>query len=197
MILSWTLVVAKKRTGTEKRVAWSIHPLSRCSTRCWLTWRATPVENLYRSAQLIRLAWPLQFAFSGALLFGLLLDANKPVMPEARQSDLSRLTNTEMKRINIESSYALARWMENDAIRITGGGTTRLLGAAQRLLPLPQKSVKRAKAFLPIAGLAYQEVAQVVLDSRLDSPLGQEAISEAGKGPISGFGECSHQCCLA
>lgn len=113
---------------------------------------------------------------------GLLLDANKPVMPEARQSDLSRLTNTEMKRINIESSYALARWIEimhSDY----WGRYIRLLGAAQRLLPLPQKSVKRAKAFLPIAGLAYQEVAQVVLDSRLDSPLGQEAISEAGEAP--------------
>jgi hypothetical protein len=110
------------------------------------------------------------------------LDPEKPVMPEVKVEGLSRLANSEMKRINIESSYALARWIEimNTDYR---GRYQRLLAAAQRLLPLPPKSLKRAVDFRSLLALASPTLAQMVLDARLNSQGGQDALQAVHEAP--------------
>jgi len=41
-----------------------------------------------------------------------LADRNKPLWPQARQEGLSRIADSEMARINIEASAALAQWID-------------------------------------------------------------------------------------
>jgi len=63
------------------------------------------------------------------------------------------------------------------------GRYQRLLAAAQRLLPLPPKSLKRTEKFRSLRALASPTLAQMVLDARLDSQGGQEALQAVREAP--------------
>ena len=64
-----------------------------------------------------------------------LLDRNKPVWPEVQSTSSSRISDEEMARINIESSAALAEWI--DIYRADPGGRqyTQLVDRAVYYLP--------------------------------------------------------------
>jgi hypothetical protein len=69
-----------------------------------------------------------------------LLDHDKPVWPEVDSPSTSRISDEEMARINIESSAALAEWI--DIYRTDRGGLTyeHLVNRAVAYLPMPRKS---------------------------------------------------------
>lgn len=101
-----------------------------------------------------------------------LLDHSKPVSAEAKDPQRSRIANTEMARINIESSAALAQWI--DIMRGDWDRYRDLMRASERL-PMPQQRVKRdpdhihllalsradfaARLHLPLTGEVYDRVA--------------------------------------
>jgi hypothetical protein len=69
-----------------------------------------------------------------------LLDHNKPVWSEVERPSTSRISDQEMARINIESSAALAEWI--DLYRACQGGRAyeRLVNRAVAYLPMPKKT---------------------------------------------------------
>ncbi len=69
-----------------------------------------------------------------------LLDHDKPVWPEVDSPSTSRISDEEMARINIESSAALAEWI--DIYRAERGGRVyeQLVNRAVAYLPMPKKT---------------------------------------------------------
>ncbi len=69
-----------------------------------------------------------------------LLDHDKPVWPEVDSPSTSRISDEEMARINIESSAALAEWI--DIYRAERGGRVyeQLVNRAIAYLPMPKKT---------------------------------------------------------
>jgi hypothetical protein len=86
------------------------------------------VENEGAAAAAVVLRWGSYLA--------VLADGAKPVWAEARSSEASRICNSEMARINIEASAALAEWI--DISREDRGMYERLVGRALTYLPLPK-----------------------------------------------------------
>lgn len=74
--------------------------------------------------------------------FGVLLDHNKPEWSEIGSEDASRISDSEMARINIEASAALAEW--TDIFREDMGGLVyeRLVRRAIAYLPMPKMTSK-------------------------------------------------------
>jgi hypothetical protein len=69
-----------------------------------------------------------------------LADRNKPVWREVRSPEASRISDGEMARINIESSAAMAEWI--DLFRADAVGYASLLDKAVSYLPMPRKISK-------------------------------------------------------
>jgi hypothetical protein len=69
-----------------------------------------------------------------------LLDRDKPVWPEVDSAGTSRISDAEMARINIESSSALAEWI--DLYRADPGAYMQLVERAVFYLPMAKKSAK-------------------------------------------------------
>ncbi len=71
-----------------------------------------------------------------------LLDRFKPLVPGVDSPRVSRISDGEMARINIEASAALARWI--DIYRADPGGRhyEQLVNRAVRYLPMPKKTGK-------------------------------------------------------
>ena len=71
-----------------------------------------------------------------------LLDRFKPLVPDVDSPHVSRISDGEMARINIEASAALARWI--DIYRADPGGRhyEQLVNRAVRYLPMPKKTGK-------------------------------------------------------
>ncbi|MHB1844745.1 MAG: hypothetical protein ACYCWW_07920 [Deltaproteobacteria bacterium] len=69
-----------------------------------------------------------------------LLDHDKPAWPESHSTRTSRISDEEMARINIESSAALAAWI--DVYRSERGGHVyeQLVNRAVAYLPMPRKT---------------------------------------------------------
>ena len=71
-----------------------------------------------------------------------LLDRDKPLWSAVRSPGISRISDEEMARINIEASAALAEWI--DLYRVDPGGSlyTQLVNRAVSYLPMPKKTSK-------------------------------------------------------
>lgn len=67
-----------------------------------------------------------------------LADRNKPVWREVRSPETSRISDNEMARINIESSAAMAEWI--DLFRADAMGYASLVDKAVSYLPMPRKT---------------------------------------------------------
>jgi hypothetical protein len=76
----------------------------------------------------------------GSYLALLLQDA--PVCAAVKSPEVSRISDSEMARINIEASAALSEWI--DISRADRGHYMRLVNRAVAYLPMPQRTSKRA-----------------------------------------------------
>jgi len=100
-----------------------------------------------------------------------LADHDKPLWPQARQEGLSRIADSEMARINVEASAALARWI--DIMRTDWERYLSLMWAARRL-PMTRKRVKRDRSSIDLLGLSVPEFA-AMLESRAQGEWGRRA----------------------
>ncbi|MFH1434707.1 MAG: hypothetical protein ABIJ56_03225, partial [Pseudomonadota bacterium] len=73
-----------------------------------------------------------------------LLDRDKPVWSAARTEGISRISDEEMARINIEASAALGEWIDLFREDTGGGLYARLVDRAVHYLPMPKKTSKLA-----------------------------------------------------
>ncbi len=90
--------------------------------------KGSTVENEGAAAAAVVLRWGSYLA--------VLADSAKPVWAEARSPAASRIGNSEMARINIEASAALAEWI--DISRNDKGSYENLVARALTYLPLPK-----------------------------------------------------------
>ncbi len=78
--------------------------------------------------------------FRWGTYLSVLMDENKPVDPRAAKETMSMISNQEMKRINIEASYNLARLLEK--LHQNESETVDFILRAYDWLPMPQRKVK-------------------------------------------------------
>jgi hypothetical protein len=110
-----------------------------------------------------------------------LADRDKPLWPPARQEGLSRIADSEMARINIEASAALAQWI--DIMRNDWERYLSLMWAACRL-PMTRKRAKRDRHYLHLLGLTQADVAATMLSRpRTQSEWGRRAQVDAEAHP--------------
>ncbi len=106
-----------------------------------------------------------------------LADRDKPLWQATGQVGVSRIADTEMARINVESSAALAQWI--DLMRADYEGYLALMWTAVRYLPMPRQSARRDRAS-PLLALAHPAgAAQVVSLARPDQRTRARAEAEA------------------
>jgi hypothetical protein len=108
-----------------------------------------------------------------------LADRNKPLWSQAWQAGPSRIADSEMMRINIEASAALAQWI--DIMRNDWDRYLSLMWAA-RSLPMTRKRAKRDRGFFKLLGLSRPDVA-ATLTPRTQSKWGKHAQAEAEAHP--------------
>ena len=72
--------------------------------------------------------------------FAVLADRCKPLWPQARSPGASRISDSEMARINIEASAALAEWI--DLLREEPRTCAQLAARAAAYLPMPRRKVR-------------------------------------------------------
>jgi hypothetical protein len=91
--------------------------------------------------------------------FALPADRTRPLWTESRNARVSLIADAEMKRINIEASSALERWLE---IRRTDRERWyRLVARAVRYLPMETRSVRRDRETM-LAALSHAEIARQI-----------------------------------
>jgi len=108
-----------------------------------------------------------------------LADRDKPLWSQARQEGLSRIADSEMARINVEASAALARWI--DVMRTDWERYLALAWAARRL-PMTRKRVQRDRSSISLLGLSVPEFA-AMLESRAQGKWGRRARASAEAHP--------------
>ena len=108
-----------------------------------------------------------------------LADRDKPLWPQARQEGLSRVADSEMARINVEASAALAQWI--DIMRNDWNRYLSLMWAA-RHLPMTRKRAKRDRSFFELLGLGQPDVAASLM-SWTQSEWGRHARASAEACP--------------
>ena len=86
-----------------------------------------------------------------------LADHAKSLSPEAGRGGVSRISDEEMARINIEASAALAQWIDLYRQEHGGGRYRQLVERAIHYLPMPQKT-SRAR-FGTLAELSHPKAA--------------------------------------
>ncbi len=96
-----------------------------------------------------------------------LADKAKPVWAEGNSAEVSRICDSEMARINIEASAALAEWI--DLSREDGRLYEKLVGRALAHLPLPTRQAKpQGTQFVMLALPEVREnLARAVPEARL------------------------------
>lgn len=114
--------------------------------------RPLSVEDEGIAALAVALRWGSYFA--------VLVDEAKPIWHEARPGT-SRIANSEMARINIEASAALAEWI--DIARDDRGVYETLVARALTYLPMP--TMRPTAAGSEFAMLAMPEVASPIIGS--------------------------------
>lgn len=81
-----------------------------------------------------------------------LFDRNKPIWAACRSEQTSRISDGEMARINIESSAALAEWIDLRRTDDDGNVYARLVDRAIAYLAMPQRTVTvRSGPFMALA----------------------------------------------
>jgi hypothetical protein len=91
-----------------------------------------------------------------------LLDQDKPVWSEASSAATSRISDSEMARINIEASAALAEWVDlRRAAR--GCDYEQLVNRAVTYLPMPRKTSKVERGIF--AALAMPDMAGRIIEA--------------------------------
>lgn len=105
-----------------------------------------------------------------------LMDRHKPLWSQARQRGLSRIADSEMARINVESSAALERWID---IMCHDRDRYLLLMWAARHLPMPQKSVSRDRNYAHLLALSQPEFAVMFTSQQSDRTRRARAEAEA------------------
>ena len=115
-----------------------------------------------------------------------LLDRDKPVPPEIHAAGISRISDEEMARINIEASAALAEWI--DIYRQNPGGRLfmQLVDRAVSYLPMPKKTSRLKVGEFRFAALADQEMAARVIQAASAERLAR-AQANAGSCPSRVF----------
>jgi len=108
-----------------------------------------------------------------------LADRDRPLWPQARQEGLSRIADSEMTRINVEASAALARWI--DVMRTDWERYLSLMWAARRL-PMTRKRVKRDRGAMALLGLSIPEFAATLMP-RAQGEWGRRARASAEAHP--------------
>jgi hypothetical protein len=88
-----------------------------------------------------------------------LSDGSKPIWAEARSPGVSRISDSEMARINIEASSALAEWI--DIARTDRDTYEKLVAKAVAYLPLPK--MRPTPAGSEFAMLALPDVAATMI----------------------------------
>lgn len=74
--------------------------------------------------------------------FAVLCDRDKPLWQAARSPQVSRISDGEMARINIEASAALADWVDIYRSKATSVGYEQLVNRALVYLPTPKKATE-------------------------------------------------------
>jgi len=108
-----------------------------------------------------------------------LADRDKPPWPGGRQERTSRISDSEMARINVEASAALERWIEllrNDYHRYVA------LALASRRLPMTRRHAPRSDDGEQLLLLLHPRLSEAVA-SRLDSEWGRRAQASAEAQP--------------
>lgn len=85
-----------------------------------------------------------------------LADRGKPLWRAVRDASVSRISDDEMARINIEASAAMGEWI--DIYRADPSGQARLVDRAVSYLPMPRKSSRASPH--PFLALASPEMAR-------------------------------------
>lgn len=109
--------------------------------------------------------------------FSVLCDRHKPLWQAARSPQISRISDGEMARINIEASAALADWVDIYRSKATSVGYEQLVNRALAYLPTPKKATelnvspfrilaKPEMAAELLASFDRREVARVSLDAQ-------------------------------
>lgn len=114
-----------------------------------------------------------------------LCDRDKPLWSEAHMSRTSRISDGEMARINIESSAALADWLDIHRTSDGGGPYQQLVARAIAYLPMPRKTSK-LKAF-EFGALADPRMAAQLLLATGKTPLLAQASVDAEGHPSRVF----------
>ena len=109
----------------------------------------------------------------------LLADRDKPLWSQASEGRLSRIADSEMARINIEASAALAQWIE--LMRTDWERYVSLMWAA-RHLPMTRKRAERDRQYLMLLELSQPGVAAKLI-SRAQTDQGKRAQAEAEAHP--------------
>ena len=115
--------------------------------------KGSTVENEGAAAAAVVLRWGSYLA--------VLADSAKPVWAEARSPEASRICDSEMARINIEASAALAEWI--DISREDRSKYENLVGRALAYLPLPKTRPRPVGS--DFAMLAMPEVAAKIAEA--------------------------------
>jgi hypothetical protein len=113
-----------------------------------------------------------------------LLDREKSVWSEVKSTGISRISDGEMARINIEASAALAEWI--DLYREVSGASLymKLVDRAIHYLPMPKRTAKpKVTAF---GALAVRDVAERLIGST-DSERVAKVRANADRNPTRLF----------
>jgi hypothetical protein len=107
-----------------------------------------------------------------------LADRGKPLWRAVREPCVSRVSDDEMARINIEASAAMAEWI--DLYRADPSGHARLVDRAVSFLPMPSKTSKGSPR--PLPALASPEMARR-LEQAVEPGLLAEARADVERHP--------------
>jgi hypothetical protein len=92
-----------------------------------------------------------------------LVDRDRPLWPAARSEEISRISDSEMARINIEASAALAEWIDLCRAESDGRLYTALVDRAVNYLPMPTRTARPTGG--PFATLADRELATRLVEA--------------------------------
>jgi hypothetical protein len=93
-----------------------------------------------------------------------LADRDRPLWSKAREASISRITDGEMARINIEASAAMEQWI--GLMRDEPDQYRRLARAALSHLPMTLRNVKITREPPHLMALATPEVAARIIEAR-------------------------------
>lgn len=135
----------------------------------WL-WKQAPLPDSRQSGMPMKGIGAAALCLRWGTYLAALLDESKPLDPRARLPECSMISDNEMKRINIEFSFNLARLIQ--LFQEDEGRFHRLLGLSYHYLPMPRMRSFQSKRVLDLLmGLTsadFYNSAQPDLRERMD-----------------------------